>query len=197
MAVQLKALALRVGDDVVASVEGKTRQTYNEKPLTVKVEGGQKVTEGYEYSVAFSGIIASADKKMLAGWAEGGAKVEVFGYTDTGLVIKGHGMSGDDKGVFTVKAKGVDAMRVSDGIAVTQEKMWMPFDGLTLRLEVTARSLMSVSVEMDDAMQVLWYDCPRWQGKMTSSQAFTTQECSYILLHSDHDLSNAKLTIEL
>lgn len=108
MSVQLKMLAIldpETGSQFL-SRDGKTRQVYKEKPIIVKVDGGQSVVEAYDYSVSLSGMIKADELDALC---VSQANVVVSGYTESGLVLKGCGRIKKDGTSYIVYARGLGA----------------------------------------------------------------------------------------
>lgn len=108
MSIQLEKLAIldKTSGKEFISKEGKTRQVYQETPVTVEIEAGQKIIEGYDYQVSLSGILSKTDTKMLTDLSLKEAKVMIAGYTASGLILQGEGKIYADGPAFLIKAKG-------------------------------------------------------------------------------------------
>ena len=67
MSIQLEKLAIldKASGKQFVSKDGKTRQVYQEKPVTVQIEAGQKMVEGYDYQVSLSGVLSKSDREFL------------------------------------------------------------------------------------------------------------------------------------
>jgi len=108
MSIQLEKLAIldQASGKQFVSKDGKTRQVYQEKPITVEIEAGQKMVEGYDYQVSLSGVLSKTDKDFLTDLSSKEAKVMIAGYTSTGLILQGKGNLYSDGSAFVVRMKG-------------------------------------------------------------------------------------------
>jgi len=108
MSIQLKKLAIldQASGKQFITKDGKTRQVYQEKPITVSVDGGQKVISGYDYQVSISGVISKTDKELLSSLSSKEAKVMIAGYTSSGLILQGSGKVYSDDTAFLIKSTG-------------------------------------------------------------------------------------------
>lgn len=108
MSIQLKKLAIldETSGKQFISKDGKTRQVYKEKPITVNVDGGQKIINGYDYQVSISGVFSKTDKEFLTSLSSKEAKVMIAGYTSSGFILQGYGKIYADDSAFVIKTKG-------------------------------------------------------------------------------------------
>lgn len=108
MSIQLKKLAIldQASGKQFITKDGKTRQVYQEKPVTVSVDGGQKIINGYDYQVSISGVLSKTDKEFLTDLSSKEAKVMISGYSSTGLILQGQGKIYADGSAFLVKSTG-------------------------------------------------------------------------------------------
>lgn len=180
---------------------------YKEKPISVVIEGGQKVTEGFEYSVAIAGILSENDKQSLTSMAQKMEKAKVFAVTDDNVIVYGSGIVEQDKSSFAVKTSGFKGMVLGKSIeAPFGEKIYLPEGGSTIRIECTVSRTSQLLVAMlgKDGKELckpelLEYTCPIWQGKMRSVRTLTLEpETSYILLEpqDDAEIKNPTLSIQ-
>lgn len=207
MSVQLEKLAVLdiASGEQVFSIENKTRQVYNAKPLTVQIEGNQKVTEAYEYSVALSGLLSKEDKALLSKLAKNHSKVMLSGYTAFGLFLQGTAETYQDDSAFVFKTTGIGTEGVSLGALSLDEKIYFPFVGQSLTFSATFKSDTQVSFLMlDGDMDPLHEDepvsfhVPKFCGKMAHSFSMTTPDnISYIhiVMHHGGAFHDGKLTL--
>jgi len=108
MSIQLQKLAIldKASGKQFVSKDGKTRQVYQEKPITVEIEAGQKMVEGYDYQVSLSGVISKSDKEFLTDLSSKEAKVMIAGYSSTGLILQGEAKIYTDGSAFLIKSTG-------------------------------------------------------------------------------------------
>jgi hypothetical protein len=108
MSIQLQKLAIldKASGKQFVSKDGKTRQVYQEKPITVEIEAGQKMVEGYDYQVSLSGVLSKSDKEFLTGLSSKESKVMIAGYSSTGLILQGEAKIYSDGSAFLIKSTG-------------------------------------------------------------------------------------------
>lgn len=108
MSIQLQRLAIldKASGKQFVSKEGKTRQVYQEKPVTVQIEAGQKMVEGYDYQVSLSGVLSKSDREFLTNLSSREAKVMIAGYSSTGLILQGEAKVYADGSAFLIKSTG-------------------------------------------------------------------------------------------
>ena len=170
MSIQLEKLAIldKTSGKEFISKDGKTRQVYQEKPITVEIEAGQKITEGYDYQVSLSGILSKTDTKILADLSLKEAKVMIAGYTDSGLILQGEGKIYADGPAFLIKAKGQASckegkcdMCLDNDMACEKDgfktgPFYFPFQKM-LSLSMTNRNSGAMIVEQYDQAGTLLY----------------------------------------
>lgn len=207
MSVQLEKLAVLdvASGEQVFSIENKTRQVYNAKPLTVQIEGNQKVTEAYEHSVALSGLLGKEDKAILSKLAKNHSKVMLSGYTASGLFLQGMAQVHQDDSAFVFRTTSIGAEGVSLGAPSLDEKIYFPFAGISLAFSATFKNDTQVSFLMlDGDMDPLHEDVPvsfhvpKFSSKMAHSFSMTTPDnISYIHVVAHHGgaFHDGKLTL--
>lgn len=141
MSIQLTRLAIldKESGKQFLSKDGKTRQVYKEKPVTAKIDGGQKVIDGYDYSVSISGLFSKSDSELLSKLAISEKNVLLSGYTDSGMILQGYGKVKSDDGAFIISSSG----------SIGYNK-----DGLLQAPMVLSKNMASMSQEGFDAMPI-------------------------------------------
>lgn len=207
MSVQLARLAVldEATGKQVLSQENKTRQVYKEKPLTVQIEGGQKVTEAFEYSVALSGILGKDDKALLGKLASNHAKVRLSGFTATGLFLQGHANVYEDGSSFVFKTAGLggEGLTMSNNLFMA-DPIYFPFEDVQLTFDATFKIESSVSFVMmgedGDALHEVrpkHFHVPKFCGKMRHTHSLKTlKDTSYIhIVHQSDVLYDSTLKL--